>query len=75
MTNIPSKMMEIKPGNVLEIQEKRVLFHRSYGFCGKGEPLALVGSHGYLEIAVNQGNAAVFFNKKAGDEIIVKIRD
>jgi len=72
VTNIHSKMVELEPGDVLDIQKKRVLFHRSYGFCGKGEPLALIGSHSYLEIAVNQGNAAVFFNKKAGEEITVR---
>ncbi|MCX9010002.1 MAG: S-adenosyl-l-methionine hydroxide adenosyltransferase family protein [Candidatus Methanoperedens sp.] len=72
VTNIHSKVVEFKPGDVLEIQKKRVLFHKSYGFCRKGEPLALIGSHSYLEIAVNQGNAAVFFNKKAGEEITVR---
>jgi S-adenosylmethionine hydrolase len=74
VTNIPSKIVELKPGDVLEIQEKRLSFQKSYGFCKEGEPLALIGSHGYLEIAVNQGNAAAYFNKKQGDDIIIKIR-
>lgn len=72
VTNIPSKAVEFKPGDVLEIQEKRLSFQKSYGFCKEGEPLALVGSHGYLEIAVNQGNAAAYFNKKQGDKIILR---
>lgn len=72
VTNISSGMVDFKPGDLLEIEKKRVTFHISYGFCKKGEPLALIGSHGYLEIAVNQGNAALFFNKKEDDEIILR---
>ena len=65
---------EIKPGDVLEIQRKKVLFHTSYGFCGEGEPIALIGSHRYLEIAINKGNAAILFNKKQGEEVIIKTK-
>jgi S-adenosylmethionine hydrolase len=72
VTNIPSKVVEFKPGDVLEIQKKRLSFQKSYGFCKAGEPLALIGSHGYLEIAVNRGNAGAYFNKKQGDEIILR---
>ena len=72
VTNIPSGTVDFKPGDVLEIQKKKVTFHRSYGFCRAGEPLALIGSHGYLEIAVNQGNAAAFFSKKQGEEVAVR---
>ncbi len=72
MTNIPSKAVGFKPGDMLEIQKKRISFQKSYGFCKAGEPLALIGSHGYLEIAVNQGDAAALFNKKQGDEIILR---
>lgn len=71
VTNIPSGKLDFQPGDVLELREKRLSFWNSYGFCEIGEPLALIGSHGYLEIAVNRGNAALFFNKKQGDEIIV----
>jgi len=72
VTDISRDMAELQPGDELEIQKKRVLFHRSYGFCRKGEPLVLIGSHGYLEIAVNQGNAANFFGKKPGDRVMVR---
>ncbi|MDP2845222.1 MAG: SAM-dependent chlorinase/fluorinase, partial [Candidatus Methanoperedens sp.] len=73
VTNIPAGMVEFRHGDALEIDKKPVLFHRSYGFCSEGEPLALIGSHGYLEIAVNRGSAAEFFNKKQGDKIVMKI--
>ncbi|VVB94012.1 Chlorinase [uncultured archaeon] len=74
VTNIPADAVkDIQPGDVLEIQKKRVLFHTSYGFCKKGEPVALIGSHGYLEIAVNQGSAEALFDMEQGDEIVIKI--
>ncbi len=38
----------------------------TYAEVGPGEPLALMGSHGYLEIAVNQGNAAKELKAKVG---------
>lgn len=33
-------------------------FVRTYGDAPRGEPVAMVGSSGYVEIALNQGNAA-----------------
>ena len=44
---------------------------RTYGGTKQGEPLALIGSHGYLEIAVNQGNAAGMFQVKSGDRVSI----
>ena len=37
-----------------------------------GQPLALVGSTGFLEIALNSGNAAQSFGLKIGDPVVVK---
>ena len=36
-------------------------------------PLALIGSRGYLEVAVNKGNAAQILNARKGDTVRVKI--
>ncbi|GFO98081.1 hypothetical protein ig2599ANME_2297 [groundwater metagenome] len=73
VTNISSDLIDFQPGDVMEIENKRVVFQRSYGFCREGEPLALIGSHGYLEIAVNKRNAANLFIKKQGDKIFINI--
>ena len=72
VTNISSDLVSFQPGDIMEIENKRVVFQRSYGFCKEREPLALIGSHGYLEIAVNRGNAANVFDKKQGDEIYIR---
>lgn len=39
------------------------------------KPMALFGSSGRLEIAINQGNAQSELGLKAGDKIIIKIED
>ena len=44
---------------------------KAYGETEPREPLALIGSHGFLEIALNQGNAAKRFKTKAGDRVTV----
>ena len=44
---------------------------KTYAEAKPKEPEALIGSHGFLEIALNQGNAAEKFQVKAGDKIVV----
>jgi hypothetical protein len=53
-------------------QEIRDL-RRAYAEGRPGEPIALIGSAGYLEIAVTGGNAAHTFGTQVGEEITVKI--
>lgn len=51
---------------------------RTYGEVCPGEGLALVGSHGFVEIAVNQGSAQQCFGLAVGDRVFVthaRIRD
>jgi len=43
----------------------------AYADIAAGEVLAIVGSKGYLEIAVNQGSAALFLEAEVGTEITV----
>jgi S-adenosylmethionine hydrolase len=47
----------------------QVKVSRAYADSKPQEPLALIGSHNYLEIALNQGSAAAKFESKAGDKI------
>jgi len=50
-------------------RQLRLEIGKTYGHSKLHQPLALVGSHGYLEIAVNQGNAAETLGTKVGDRI------
>jgi S-adenosylmethionine hydrolase len=51
----------------------RIPYRDTYGQVTPGELLALPGSHGYLEIAVNQGSAAERLGLKVGDEVRVRL--
>jgi hypothetical protein len=53
-------------GNKLKLK-----FCKAYGETKTQEPLTLIGSHGFLEISVNQGSAAEKFKIKAGDTVTV----
>lgn len=45
---------------------------RTYAEGRRIEPLIISGSHGFAEIAVNQGSAAEAFRLKAGDRILLE---
>ncbi len=49
----------------------KLKLRRAYGEAEPREPLALIGSHGFLEISINQGNAAKRFKTKAGDRVTI----
>jgi len=65
----------IKPGTLSEIEHVEIQGIRIYGFARSYQessgPLALLGSHGYLEIALREGSAAEGINVKVGTEIAV----
>jgi len=46
----------------------------TYGNVGLNAPLALIGSRGYLEIAVNGASAAQYFNIGKGDRVRVMVK-
>jgi hypothetical protein len=45
----------------------------AYGDVPADSPLTVIGSGGFLEVAVNQGNAAQTFGIKTGDRVILKL--
>ncbi len=74
VTNIAEKDIEevgASQGSSLKVDgvQGRLRFCRTYGEVEVGEPLALIGSHGYFEISVNQGDASKNFGFKIGDKI------
>lgn len=76
ITNIPAKVavafsadaVQVELATQKPVQMKMV---RAYADVKRNEPAALVGSHSYLEIALNQGNAAARFSVKAGDPVVL----
>jgi S-adenosylmethionine hydrolase len=75
ITNIRQKdltkneFFNIKLNNI----SQKLKFHQTYAQAKPQKPIALIGSHGFLEIALNQGNAAEKFQVKAGDTVEVTI--
>lgn len=75
ITNIPEDViLKFSAfGSQVEVNGRQAPFVQTYGFAGQEEPLILIGSHGFLEIAVNGGNAALKFGLKNGDRVAIKI--
>jgi len=74
MTNISEKeIARIRMKDVVNVEltnhKLKLKLCKAYGEATPQEPLALIGSHNYLEIAINQGNAAAEFKTKLGDKI------
>ena len=51
--------------------EVKMRFCKAYGEVEAGKPLTLIGSHGFLEISINQGNASRVFKIKNGDAVTI----
>lgn len=57
----------------IEVREKRIHGLCSfYGEVARGKPLALIGSRGTLEIAINGGSAAADFGAEVGTPVLVR---
>jgi S-adenosylmethionine hydrolase len=58
----------------ISINDQQVTgIRRIYGEAQAGDLMALVGSGGYLEIAINQGNAAQHLKIASGTQIVLQI--
>ncbi len=75
ITNIHRK--DIEPTKPVKLQvnlrnlKLNLNFVKAYAEAKPYEPLALIGSHNYFEIALNQGNAAAKFQVQVGDKMVV----
>ena len=50
---------------------KRIPFERFYAAVPQVSSLAVIGSSGFVEIAINQGNAARELGLRTGSEVII----
>ena len=74
VANITEKDIRTRVGKrkfKIGVNEVELKFCKAYGEVQAGEPLALIGSHGFLEIAVSQGDASKVFELKNGEKIAV----
>ncbi|MCL1475387.1 SAM hydrolase/SAM-dependent halogenase family protein [Argonema antarcticum] len=68
ITNIPGNLVEGKTWSV-EADGFTILGNKTYSDSPAGSFVALVGSHGWVEIAVNNGNAKLGLHKDLGDSV------
>lgn len=59
-------------GGCFSLKGVRLRRVRTYAEVKRIEPLITIGSHGFAEIAVNQGSAADAFCLKAGDRVVLE---
>lgn len=76
ITNIGEhELAALKGDGILDVRIGRsrfmLKFCKTYGEVGHREPVGLAGSHGFLEISVNQGNAAKLLGVRSGDNIMI----
>jgi S-adenosylmethionine hydrolase len=69
ITNIPGSFVETAFGGTVQVNDERAPLRRSYAQVGVGDRLVTVGSHGNVELAVNQGRGTAAFGLAAGDDI------
>jgi S-adenosyl-L-methionine hydrolase (adenosine-forming) len=77
ITNINQKDLGQHQPKTLKVKLPAVslelVFGKTYAQAKIKEPIALIGSHGFLEIALNQGNAAEKFAVKTGNKLEVTL--
>ncbi len=74
ITNIKSEDIKRLCAKQLSISVKGAVLKgikKTYGLAKAGSLLALIGSSGCLELAVNQGNASKTLSAELGDEVIL----
>lgn len=73
ITNISAKEASFKEGESVKVElvaaSVQISFAKTYAQAEPNKPVLLVGSHGFLEIALNQTSAAKNLHVKPGDKI------
>src|SRR5579883_988032 len=71
ITNIPGRQVSDRPW-LLAVKDVVLSGQRTYSESAVGALLALIGSHGWIEIAVNCGNAQARLKLELGDRVVVE---
>jgi S-adenosylmethionine hydrolase len=72
-TNIPHESLRARSQVVVRVKGKAIgRLKRTYSDVAPGEPLALIGSSGLLELAIRDGSAADALNIRVGDEVVLR---
>jgi len=74
ITNFGEKEVELmKIKHIVNVKLRnaklKLRFCKAYADVERQKPLALIGSHNFLEVSINQGNAAEVFKIRSGDKV------
>ncbi|MFB6164902.1 MAG: S-adenosyl-l-methionine hydroxide adenosyltransferase family protein [Haloarculaceae archaeon] len=69
ITNVPGSVLDGRVGESVTVDGESVPVRRAYAAVDPGERLVTVGSHGNVELAVNQGRGAAAFDLAVGDAV------
>jgi S-adenosylmethionine hydrolase len=69
ITNIPGVILDRLFGESVGVNDERIPVERSYAERNEGTRLVTVGSHGNVELAVNQGRGDDAFSIDVGDNV------
>ncbi len=72
IANIPQENIPFVPWQV-QIKNSLIPLGKTYATVNQGELIAFIGSHGWLEIAVNRGNAQDKLGVTIGDNVIIHL--
>ena len=73
ITNVPGKVLTDHFGTQVTVNDESVPARRTYAAVDPGDRLATVGSHGNVELAVNQGRGDEAFGLDAGDDVVLAL--
>lgn len=71
ITNVPTVFASRKRAR-LRVRNRSIPICPFYADVGEGKPLAVAGSCGFIEVSVNQGNAAKELRLKVGDTVSIR---
>ncbi|MFW5965130.1 MAG: SAM hydrolase/SAM-dependent halogenase family protein [Halodesulfurarchaeum sp.] len=69
ITNIPGEFLEDLDGDWLLVDGRWTRVGRTYATVPPGDPVVTIGSHGNVELSVNQGRGDDTFNLEAGETV------
>lgn len=69
--NIITNLMTREASGMVKIAGRAARLVRTYGEASRGELVALVGSSGFVEIAVREGSAAAALGVQRGDVVVL----
>jgi S-adenosylmethionine hydrolase len=76
ITNFSEKeyqLLNYKKSLKIKLKDKLLNLKLEKNYCSvkREKPLVLIGGHNFLEIAINQGNAAKIYKIKVGDKVTI----